>query len=593
MTPRTPVRPFRSRDWFAGRERPDMTAIYTERFMATGITPDELRSGRPIVGIAQSGSDLNPCNMIHVSLAKRVRDGIRDAGGVPLEFPVHPIFEEARRPTAALDRNLAYLGLVELLYGYPFDAVVLTTGCDKTTPSAIMAAATVDIPAIVLSGGPMLDGWHDGHPAGAGTIIWQSRRRLAAGDITEGEFFEAALSSSPSLGHCNTMGTASTMNAVAEALGLSMTGCAAIPAVYGERGRMAYDTGRRVVELAYDDIKPSDILTRPAFLNAMKVVSAIGGSSNAQPHIMAMARHAGAEIGPDDWMAHGYDIPLLVNMQPAGAYLGERFHRAGGVPAVMWELLQAGQLDGDCPTVTGHTVAENLAGREAGDREVIRPYDTPLKTRAGFLVLKGNLFDFAIMKTSVISDAFRARYLARPGSEGVFEARAIVFDGSEDYHARINDPALDIDEDCILVMRGAGPIGWPGSAEVVNMQPPDALLKRGVASLPTLGDGRQSGTADSPSILNASPESAAGGGLSWLRTGDTIRIDLNTGRCDALVDEAEIARRKLEPAPPILPSHTPWEELARATAGQLEDGAVIELAVKYRGVGRGAPRHNH
>ena len=375
MPDRVPVRPFRSRDWFAGRERPDMTAIYTERFMATGITPHELRSGKPIIGIAQSGSDLNPCNMIHVSLAKRVRDGIRDAGGVPLEFPVHPIFEEARRPTAALDRNLAYLGLVELLYGYPFDAVVLTTGCDKTTPSAIMAAATVDIPAIVLSGGPMLDGWHDGHPVGAGTIIWQSRRRLAAGEITEEEFFETALGSSPSLGHCNTMGTASTMNAVAEALGLSLTGCAAIPAVYGERGRMAYDTGRRIVELAYLDVKPSDILARAAFLNAMKLVSAIGGSSNAQPHLMAMARHAGAEITPDDWMAHGYDIPLLVNMQPAGKHLGERFHRAGGVPAVMWELHQAGQLDGDCAAVTGRSVAENLAGHEASDREVILFYD--------------------------------------------------------------------------------------------------------------------------------------------------------------------------------------------------------------------------
>ncbi len=570
-----------------------MTALYTERFMATGITADELRSGKPIIGIAQSGSDLNPCNLIHVSLAKRVRDGIRDAGGVPLEFPVHPIFEEARRPTAALDRNLAYLGLVEILYGYPFDAVVLTTGCDKTTPAAIMAAATVDIPAIVLSGGPMLDGWHDGAPAGSGTIIWQSRRRLAAGEITEAEFFEAALSASPSLGHCNTMGTASTMNAVAEALGLSLTGCAAIPAVYGERGRMAYDTGRHIVDLAYKDIKPSDILTRPAFLNAMKLVSAIGGSSNAQPHIMAMARHAGVELRPDDWMAHGYDIPLLVDMQPAGKHLGERFHRAGGAPAVMWELLQAGQLDGGCATVTGRSVAENLAGHEASDREVIRPYDAPLKTRAGFLVLKGNLFDFAIMKTSVISDAFRARYLARAGHEGVFEARAIVFEGSEDYHARINDPALEIDEDCILVMRGAGPIGWPGSAEVVNMQPPDVLLKRGVASLPTLGDGRQSGTADSPSILNASPESAAGGGLSWLRTGDIIRVNLNTGRCDALVDEAEISRRKLEPLPPIPPSYTPWEELARGMVGQLEEGGVIEMAMKYRGVGRGVPRHNH
>jgi len=584
----------RSRDWFANTERMDMTALYLERFMNYGVTPEELRSGKPIIGIAQSGSDLSPCNRIHVDLAKRTRDGIRDAGGIPIEFPVHPIFENCRRPTAALDRNLLYLGLVELLHGYPIDGVVLTTGCDKTTPSQIMAASTVDIPAIVLSGGPMLDGWHEGELVGSGTVIWRSRRKLAAGEIDEDEFLDRATDSAPSAGHCNTMGTASTMNAAAEALGLSLPGCAAIPAPYRERGQIAYRTGRRIVEMVHEDLRPSRILTREAFLNAVATVTVIGGSSNAQPHIMAMARHAGVDLEPEIWQTHGYDLPLLVNMQPAGQYLGERFHRAGGVPAAMWELLQAGKLEGQCITCTGRTLAENLEGRESGDREMIRPFADPLQDKAGFLVLTGNLFDFAIMKTSVISDGFRQRYLSRPGNEGVFEARAIVFDGSDDYHHRINDTSLEIDQDCILVIRGAGVIGWPGSAEVVNMQPPDALIREGIEWLPTLGDGRQSGTSDSPSILNASPESAVGGGLAWLRTGDMIHVDLNTGACNALVDEAEIARRLAEdPAPPVPPSATPWEELYREKTGQLGEGGVLEFALKYRQTSRKIPRHNH
>ena len=570
-----------------------MTALYLERFMNYGLTPAELRSGRPIIGIAQTGNDLSPCNRIHVELARRVRDGIRDAGGVAMEFPVHPIFENCRRPTAALDRNLAYLGLVETLYGYPIDAVVLTTGCDKTTPSGIMAASTVDIPAIVLSGGPMLDGWHEGELVGSGTVIWRSRRKLAAGEIDEEEFLRRATDSAPSAGHCNTMGTASTMNAVAEALGLSLTGCAAIPAPYRERGQIAYETGRRIVEMAYEDLRPSAVLTRDSFLNAIRLVTAIGGSSNAQPHIHAMARHAGVEITPADWMEHGYRLPLLVDVQPAGRFLGERFHRAGGVPAVMRELLDAGVLEGGCATVTGRTVAENLANARATDREVIRPFADPLKEEAGFLVLSGNLFDTAIMKTSVISPAFRERYLSRAGQEGVFEARAIVFDGSDDYHHRINDPSLDIDEGCILVIRGAGPIGWPGSAEVVNMQPPDHLIRRGITALPTLGDGRQSGTSDSPSILNASPESAVGGGLAWLRSGDTIRIDLGAGTCNALVDADEIARRLKEAPPPVPESHTPWEALYREKTGQLSSGAVLEFATEYRGIAAKTPRHNH
>ncbi len=586
-------RRFRSQDWFAGSSRIDQTALYLERFMNYGITPDELRSGRPIIGISQTGSDLVPCNRHHLELAGRVKEGIRDAGGVPVEFPVHPIFENCRRPTAALDRNLSYLGLVETLYGYPIDAVVLTTGCDKTTPAGIMAASTVDIPAIVLSGGPMLDGWFEGELVGSGMAIWKSRRRLAAGEIDEERFFETALASAPSAGHCNTMGTASTMNAVAEVLGMSLPGCAAIPAPYRERGQMAYETGRRIVEMAHEDLRPSKILTRQAFLNAIVAVTAIGGSTNAQPHIMAMARHAGAEVEPADW-ERGYDAPLLVNMQPAGQYLGERFHRAGGVPAVVHELLEAGRIDGGAPTVTGGTLAENVAGRGSRDREMIAAHDAPLQERAGFRVLSGNLFDFAIIKTSVISNEFRERYLSHPGQENIFESRAVVFDGSDDYHHRINDPDLDIDEGTILVIRGAGPLGWPGSAEVVNMQPPDALLKRGITTLPTLGDGRQSGTSDSPSVLNAAPESAAGGGLSWLRTGDRIRIDLNTGRCDALVAEEEIERRKREGGvPPVPESRTPWEEIYRDSVGQLDGGGVLEAALKYRKVASETPRHNH
>lgn len=584
---------FRSRDWFDNPEHIDMTALYLERFMNYGTTPEELRSGKPIVGIAQTGSDINPCNRVHVDLAQRVRDGIRDAGGIPMEFPVHPTFENCKRPTAALDRNLAYLGLVEVLYGYPIDAVVLTTGCDKTTPMALMAAATVDIPAIVLSGGPMLDGWHEGELVGSGTVIWQSRRKLAAGEIDEEEFVARASDSAPSLGHCNTMGTASTMNALAEALGMSLTGCAAIPAPYRERGQIAYRTGRRIVEMAFEDLRPSRIITREAVLNAIATNSAIGGSTNAQPHLVAIARHAGVEISPDDWQIHGYDIPLLANVQPAGKYLGERLHRAGGVPAVMWELMRAGKIDGSAMTVTGKSMAENLEGREPRDREVILPYERPLRERAGFLVLKGNLFDFAIMKTSVVSDEFRQRFLSDPSHPGMFEGRAVVFDGSEDYHARINDPALEIDERTILVIRGAGPVGWPGSAEVVNMQPPDALLRQGVTSLPTIGDGRQSGTSDSPSILNASPESAVGGGLAYVRTGDRIRIDLNGRRCDMLVDEVELERRRAEGIPAVPESQTPWQLIYRATVGQLSQGAVIEDALAFRRISAHPPRHNH
>jgi dihydroxy-acid dehydratase len=591
-------RRLRSQLWFDNPDNPGMTALYLERYLNYGLTRAELTSGKPIIGIAQTGSDLSPCNRHHLELAKRVRAGIHAAGGLAFEFPVHPIQETGKRPGAALDRNLAYLGLVELLYGYPLDGVVLTTGCDKTVPACLMAAATVNTPAIVLSGGPMLDGYRDGKLSGSGVVVWQARQELAAGKIDYKEFIDVVASSAPSIGHCNTMGTASTMNAMAEALGMSLPGCGAIPAPYRERGQIAYETGLRAVELVREDLKPSDILTRKAFENAIVACSAIGGSTNAPIHLVAIARHVGVKLTVDDWETVGYDVPLLLNMQPAGEFLGEEYYRAGGLPAVMNELLAAGRLRGDALTINGKTVAENVANAKVTNRDVIRPYDKPLRAKAGFKVLRGNLFDSAIMKTSGISEEFQQRYLNNPKDPNAFEGRAVVFDGPEDYHHRIDDPKLAIDEHTILFMRGAGPIGYPGAAEVVNMQPPAALIKRGITSLACIGDGRQSGTSGSPSILNASPEAAAGGGLALLKTGDRVRIDLNKGTADILISPAELESRRVAlkkdggyhyPA-----SQTPWQEIQRAMVDQLADGMVLEPAVKYQNVAHNyVPRDNH
>jgi xylonate dehydratase len=588
----------RSRLWFDNPDNPGMTALYLERYLNYGLSRAELTSGKPIIGIAQTGSDLSPCNRHHLQLAERVREGIRTAGGIAMEFPVHPIQETGKRPTAALDRNLAYLGLVEVLFGYPLDGVVLMTGCDKTTPACLMAAATVNIPAIVLSGGPMLDGYHNGKLAGSGTVLWQARQDVAAGRIDYNEFIDIAASSAPSIGHCNTMGTASTMNAMAEALGMSLPGCAAIPAPYRERARIAYETGVRAVEIALEDLKPSDILTRDAFENAIVACSAIGGSTNAPIHLNAIARHIGVPLAIEDWEKVGYDVPLVVNMQPAGEYLGEDYYRAGGLPAVMHELLQAGRLHGDAITVNGKTYAENVARAKATNSKVIWPYDRPMKAQAGFKVLRGNLFDSAIMKTSVISDEFRQRYLSNAKDPNAFEGRAIVFDGPEDYHHRIDDPALKIDEHSILFMRGTGPIGYPGSAEVVNMQPPAALIKKGVTALACIGDGRQSGTSGSPSILNASPEAAAGGGLALLKTGDRVRIDLNKGTADILISPAELAERRAalqhNGGYHYPQSQTPWQEIQRSMVDQLGNGMVLEPAPKYQRIAQHfVPRDNH
>jgi dihydroxy-acid dehydratase len=591
-------RRLRSTLWFDNPDNPGMTALYIERYLNFGLTPGELRSGKPIIGIAQTGSDLVPCNRHHLDLAKRVRDGIIAAGGIPFEFPVHPLQETGKRPTASLDRNLAYLGIVEILMGYFIDGVVLTVGCDKTVPACIMAAATVNIPAIVLSGGPMNNGWLHGQRTGSGTIVWQARAELAEGKIDYEQFMEIVTSSAPSIGHCNTMGTASTMNALAEALGMSLPGCAAIPAPHRERGQIAYETGRRIVDMVWEDLKPSDILTRDAFENAIVVNSAIGGSTNAPIHVNAIARHIGVKLAIDDWEKIGHRVPLLVNMQPAGKYLGEEFHRAGGVPAVVNELMKAKLVHENALTVNGKTIGENCQGRESDDADVIFPIDAPLKPDAGFIVLRGNLFDDAIMKTSVIDDAFRSRYLSNPSDPDAFEGRAIVFDGPEDYHARIDDPKLEIDERCILFIRGAGPIGYPGGAEVVNMQPPGALIKQGVSALPCIGDGRQSGTSGSPSILNASPEAAAGGGLALLRTGDRVRIDLNNRSANILISDEELATRRaaLEKHGYAYPkSQTPWQQIQREMVAQFDEGMVLKPAVGYQRLAQTAetPRDNH
>jgi len=597
-TPRKPLK-YRSQYWFDNPANADMTALYLERYLNYGFTRGELQGGKPIIGIAQTGSDLSPCNRVHLDLVKRVRDGIYEAGGIPLEFPVHPIQETGKRPTASLDRNLSYLSLVEVLYGYPIDGVVLTIGCDKTTPAALMAAATVDIPAICLSSGPMLNGWYRGQRTGSGTIMWLAREKLATGELDYEGMIDLVASSAPSTGFCNTMGTATTMNSLAEALGMSLPGNAAIPAPYRERGQMAYETGKRIVAMVDEDLTPSKIMTRPAFENAIAVNTAIGGSTNAPNHLNGIAKHLGIELTVADWEKHGYDLPLLVNLQPAGEYLGEDYHRAGGVPAVVAELIAARRIHEDCITANGKTIGDNCRGRFSWDRTVIKAFAEPLKRHAGFKRLTGNLFDNAIMKISVISDEFRQRYLSDPKDPNAFVGHAIVFDGPEDYHANIDNPKLGVDETTILFMRGTGPLGYPGAAEVVNMRAPSYLLEKGVHSLPCVGDGRQSGTSGSPSILNASPEAAAGGGLAILKNGDRVRIDLNKGTCDMLISAAEIEKRRAELEKSggykVPESQTPWQEIFRQNTGQLADGMVLKGAVKFRRIAKtkGIPRDNH
>ena len=585
----------RSKQWFDNPKDPEMTALYLERYLNYGLTRKELQSGNPIIGIAQSGSDLSPCNRHFLSLSKRIKDGIRKAGGIPMEFPTHPIQETGKRPTAMLDRNLSYLSLVEVLYGYPIDGVVLTTGCDKTTPAALMAAATVNIPSIVLSGGPMLDGNYKGKLAGSGTIVWEARKLLGKGKINYEEFMDMVSAAAPSIGHCNTMGTASSMNSVAEALGMSLPGCAVIPAPYREREQISFETGKRIVGMVHEDLKPSKIMTRKAFENAVIVASAIGGSSNCTTHLIAIANHMGIKFDLSNWQKLGHKIPLLVNCQPAGEYLMESFYRAGGIPAIMKELMKNKKIHTNVITVTGKTVGENLKKKIQIDRKVIKSFKDNLSEKAGFLIMKGNFFSSAVMKTSVISSEFRERYLSNPSHLNVFKGKAVVFEGPEDYHKRINSKNLKIDENSILIIRGCGPVGYPGAAEVVNMQPPDRLLKKGINALPTMGDGRQSGTSESPSILHVSPESAVGGDLAIIKTGDKMCIDLNKKRVDLLISKSEFIKRRKRKKIPKLNNQTPWQEISRSHVGQLEDGACIRTRGLFMDIAekKGIPRNNH
>ena len=585
----------RSKEWFDNPDDPGLTALYLERYLNYGLKREDLQSGKPIIGIAQSGSDLSPCNRHFQALSKTIKDGIREAGGVPMEFPTHPIQETGKRPTAALDRNLSYLSLVEVLYGYPIDGVILTTGCDKTTPAALMASATVNIPSIVLSGGPMLDGNYKGKKAGSGTIIWEARKLHAKGEINYDEFMDMAAASAPSIGHCNTMGTASSMNSIAEALGMSLPGGAIIPAPYKERTDISFKTGKRIVEMVFENLTPSKIMTKEAFENAVYVASAIGASSNCPPHLTAIARHMGIDFNLDQWEKLGHRIPLLANCQPAGEHLMEGFFKAGGIPAIMKELIKDKKLNIKALTVTGKTIEENLNMKIDVNRDVIKSYENPLSHNAGFIVMKSNFFSSAVMKTSVISSEFRERYLSNKDSLNIFEVKAVVFEGPEDYHTRINDDNLKIDENSILIIRGCGPVGYPGSAEVVNMQPPDKLLKKGINTLPTLGDGRQSGTSESPSILNVSPESAVGGDLLIIKTGDKIKIDLNNSRIDLLVSNEEIKKRKENTKLPILENQTPWQEISRKMVGQLETGSCLETETVFLDITntKGMPRHSH
>jgi dihydroxy-acid dehydratase len=585
----------RSKEWFDNPNDPGLTALYLERYLNYGLKREDLQSGKPIIGIAQSGSDLSPCNRHFLTLSKTIKDGIIEAGGVPMEFPTHPIQETGKRPTAALDRNLSYLSLVEVLYGYPIDGVILTTGCDKTTPAALMAASTVNIPSIVLSGGPMLDGNYKGKKAGSGTIIWEARKLHAKGEINYDEFMDMAAASAPSIGHCNTMGTASSMNSIAEALGMSLPGGAIIPAPYKERKDISFKTGKRIVEMVFENLTPSKIMTKEAFENAVLVASAIGASSNCPPHLTAIARHMGVDFNLEQWEKLGHDIPLLANCQPAGEHLMEGFFKAGGVPAIMQELIKKNRLNTKVLTVTGKTLEENLNIKLDVNRDVIKEYDNPLSQNAGFIVMKSNFFSSAVMKTSVISPEFRERYLSNKDNLNVFEVKAVVFEGPEDYHSRINDKNLNVDENSILIIRGCGPVGYPGSAEVVNMQPPDNLLKKGINTLPTLGDGRQSGTSESPSILNVSPESAIGGDLLIVETGDKIKIDLNNSRIDLLISEQEFKKRKENVKLPILNNQTPWQEISRKMVGQLETGSCLETETIFLDITntKGMPRHSH
>ncbi|MCY0389437.1 dihydroxy-acid dehydratase [Robbsia sp. Bb-Pol-6] len=574
--PRTAGRPLRSQAWF-GIEGKD--GFIHRSWMKNQGIPHDAFDGRPVIGICNTWSELTPCNAHFRELAEYVKRGVRDAGGVPLEFPVMSLGETNLRPTAMLFRNLASMDVEESIRGNPIDGVILMVGCDKTTPALLMGAASCNVPAIAVSGGPMLNGRYRGKTLGSGTGVWQMSEAVRAGEMSKAAFVEAESCMNRSRGHCMTMGTASTMASMVEALGIGLPQNAAIPAVDARRQVLAQMAGRRIVDLVREDVTMDKILTRQAFENAIRVNAAIGGSTNAVVHLIALARRIGVPLSLDDWEL-GSNVPCLVNLQPSGEHLMEDFYYAGGLPVVLRRLAEAGLLHADALTVNGSTIGANVATAECFDENVITPFETPFKAHAGIAVLRGNLAP----RGAVIKPSAASPHLLK------HRGRAVVFENIEELHARVDDETLDIDEHCVMVLKGAGPRGYPGFAEVGNMPLPAKVLRRGITDMVRISDGRMSGTAYGAVVLHVAPESAAGGPLALVRTGDIIDLDVAARRLHLEVDEEELQRRRAEWSPPPLPERG-YYRLYVDHVLQADEGCDLDFLVG--GSGAAVPRDSH
>ncbi|MBM1817740.1 L-arabinonate dehydratase [Pseudosulfitobacter pseudonitzschiae] len=571
-------RKLRSQEWFGGDSRDH---IYHRSWMKNQGLPADLFDGRPVIGICNTWSQLTPCNAHLRDLAERVKHGIYEAGGLPLEFPVFSTGESALRPTAMMYRNLAAMDVEEAIRANPLDGVVLLCGCDKTTPALLMGAASVDLPAIMVSGGPMMNGWFRGERVGSGTALWQMSEDIKAGKMTREDFLEAEQAMSRSPGSCNTMGTASSMASMVEALGMALSGNAAIPAVDSRRRVMSHVTGRRIVQMVKDDLKPSDVLTREAFQNAIRTNGAIGGSTNAVIHLMAIAGRVGIDLTLDDWDTFGRDVPTIVNLMPSGKYLMEEFFYAGGLPVVIKRLGEAGLLNRDALTVSGDTAWDQVKDAVNHNEDVIRPAGEPLAKQGGIAVLRGNLAPKgAVLKPSAASP----HLLTHRG-------RAVVFEDIDDYKARINDDDLDIDETCVMVLKMCGPRGYPGMSEVGNMGLPPKVLKKGITDMVRISDARMSGTAYGTVILHTSPEAAAGGPLAIVQDGDMIELDMPNRRLHLDVPDAEIARRLAAWENPVVPPASGYARLFHDHVQGADTGADFDFLVGCRG--NAVPRDSH
>ena len=571
-------RKLRSQAWFGGN---DKDGFIHRSWMRNQGFPGDVFDGRPVIGICNTWSELTPCNAHFRELAQRVKNGVWEAGGFPLEFPVTSLGETNMRPTAAMFRNLVSMDVEESIRANPIDAVVLLCGCDKTTPSLVMGAASCDVPTIVLSGGPMLNGHYRGQTIGSGTVVWRFSEAVKAGTMSQQEFMDAESCMSRSAGHCMTMGTASTMACMVESLGLSLPGNAAIPAVDSRRKVLAQETGRRIVAMVHEDLRIAKILTREAFQNAIRACAAIGGSTNAVIHLIAFAGRVGVPLTLDDWDKYGRDVHTILDIQPAGRFLMEEFYYAGGLPAVLWKLAQVGQLDDGALTANGKTIGENVKDAPNWDNEVIREYGNPLVESGGIAVLRGNLCpDGAVLKPSAASP-----HLMR------HRGRAVVFDTIEEYKARIDDPDLAVDETSVLVLKNCGPRGYPGMAEVGNMGLPPKLLARGITDMVRISDARMSGTAYGTVVLHVCPEAALGGPLALVREGDWIELDVEARRLHLDVDEVELARRRTEWIEPEPAFKSGYQSLYVKHVMQADKGADFDFLLGCRG--HEVPRESH